>query len=44
MPVVKVEPTDEHPVPYDLDEDLDLPFLDEVAVAGLPHSPYHGDP
>ena len=33
MPVVKVEPTDEHPVPYDLDEDLDLPFLDEVAVA-----------
>ncbi len=34
MPVVKVEPTDEHPVPYDLDEDLDLPFLDEVAVAG----------
>ena len=34
MPVVKVEPTDEHPVPYDLDEDLDLTFLDEVAVAG----------
>ena len=33
MPVVKVEPTDEHPVPYDLDEDLDLPFMDEVAVA-----------
>lgn len=33
MPVVKVEPTDKHPVPYDLDEDLDLPFMDEVAVA-----------
>jgi hypothetical protein len=33
MPVVKVEPTDKHPVPYDLDGDLDLPFMDEVVIA-----------
>lgn len=33
MPVVKVEPTDKHPVPFSLDDDLDLSFMDEVAVA-----------
>ena len=34
MPVVKIEPTDEHPVPYSLDDDTTETFLEEVEVAG----------
>lgn len=34
MPVVKVEPTDEHPVPYDTAEEKPKTLLDEIAVAG----------
>ena len=33
MPIVKVEPTDEHPVPFDMEPDQTENFLDEVAVA-----------
>ena len=33
MPIVKIEPTDEHPVPYSLDDDTLSTFADEVAVA-----------
>lgn len=34
MPVVKVEPTDAHPVPYDTSEMRTDSLLDEIAVAG----------
>lgn len=34
MPVVKVEPTDEHPVPYDTSDEKPKTLLDEIAVAG----------
>lgn len=33
MPVVKVEPSDEHPVPYSLDSDEPEDFLDQVSIA-----------
>ena len=33
MPVVKVEPTDEHPVPYSLDVDEPENYLDQVSIA-----------
>jgi len=33
MPVVKVEPTDEHPVPYSLDSEEPTEFLDQVSIA-----------
>ena len=33
MSIVKIEPTDEHPVPYSLDDDTLSTFADEVAVA-----------
>lgn len=33
MPVVKVEPSSDHPIPYSLDEDQPSDFLEEVAVA-----------
>ena len=33
MPVVKVEPTDEHPVPYSLDVDEPENYLDQVGIA-----------
>jgi hypothetical protein len=33
MPVVKIEPTDEHPVPYSMDDDTLSSFADEVTVA-----------
>ena len=34
MPVIKVEPTDEHPVPYDTRDEKTETFIDEIAVAG----------
>lgn len=34
MPVVKIEPTDEHQVPYSLDDEKPETILDEIAVAG----------
>lgn len=33
MPVVKVEPTDEHPVPFSLDVDEPDNYLDQVGIA-----------
>lgn len=33
MPVVKVEPTDEHPVPFSLDEEEPVEYIDKVALA-----------
>ena len=33
MPVVKIEPTDEHPVPYSTDDETLSSFADEVTVA-----------
>lgn len=33
MPVVKVEPTDEHPIPFSLDEEEPEDYLDQVAIA-----------
>ena len=33
MPVVKIEPTDEHPLPYRLEDEEPSNFLDELAVA-----------
>jgi hypothetical protein len=34
MPVVKVEPTDVHPVPFSLDAETPSTFVEEVQVAG----------
>ena len=34
MPVVSVEPTKEHPVPYDTTDDTPASFLEDLAVAG----------
>ena len=34
MAVVKIEPTKEHPVPYDTSDEKVETFLDEMAVAG----------
>jgi len=34
MPIVFVEPTDEHPVPYDISDEVSPTFLEEMAVAG----------
>ena len=34
MPVVQLEPTKDHPVPYDLSEDKASTPIEEVAVAG----------
>lgn len=33
MPVVKIEPSDEHPVPYLLEDEEPSSFLDELAIA-----------
>lgn len=33
MPVVKIEPTDAHPLPYDTEEPVAGDFLEEVAIA-----------
>ena len=34
MPVVNVEPTKDHPIPYDLSDDETSDYLEEMAVAG----------
>lgn len=34
MPVIKVEPTDEFPMPYDMEDDCPKTLLEEIAVAG----------
>jgi len=34
MPVVKVEPTNEYPVPYSLDDETPKDLIEEIAVAG----------
>lgn len=34
MPVIKVEPTKDHPLPYDMRDDKAETFIDEIAVAG----------
>ena len=34
MPIVHVEPTNEHPVPYDTSPEVSPNFLEEMAVAG----------
>jgi hypothetical protein len=34
MPVVQVEPTNDHPVPYDLSEEKPATLIEEIAVAG----------
>jgi len=34
MPIVHVEPTNEHPVPYDTSPEVSPTFLEEMAVAG----------
>lgn len=34
MPVVKIEPTKDHPMPYDMDEEKPKTLLEEIAVAG----------
>ena len=34
MPVIKVEPTDEYPVPFSTDEEKPKSLLEEIAVAG----------
>lgn len=34
MPVVKIEPTDQHPVPYSLDDETPKTLIEEIAVAG----------
>lgn len=35
MPVVKVEPSDERPVPYSTDEDKPSTFMDEVSITAM---------
>lgn len=35
MPVIKVEPTDEHPVPYSTDEEKPATFMDEVSITAM---------
>lgn len=34
MPIVKIEPTDEHPIPFDLSDQEPATFVEEVEVAG----------
>ena len=34
MPVIKLDPTDQYPVPYDLDEEKPTTFVGELQVAG----------
>ena len=34
MPIVEIEPTKDHPVPYDLAEEEPATLMDEIAVAG----------
>ena len=35
MPVVKVEPSTNHPIPYSTDEDRPATFMDEVAITSM---------
>ena len=35
MPVVKIEPTDEHPVPYSTEEEKPSTFMDEVSITAM---------
>lgn len=35
MPVVKIEPTDEHPVPYSTGEEKPSTFMDEVSITAM---------
>lgn len=35
MPVIKVEPSADHPIPYSTDEDKPATFMDEVAVTSM---------
>jgi hypothetical protein len=34
MPVIKVEPTDEHSIPYDTGDEVPKTLLEEIAIAG----------
>jgi hypothetical protein len=34
MPIVQIEPTDEHPVPYDTSDEVASTFIEELEVAG----------
>jgi hypothetical protein len=35
MPVVKIEPSTDHPIPYSTDEDKPATFMDEVAITSM---------
>jgi hypothetical protein len=35
MPVIKIEPSTNHPIPYSTDEDKPVTFMDEVAITSL---------
>lgn len=35
MPVIKVEPSADHPIPYSTDEDKPATFMDEVAITAM---------
>ena len=35
MPVVKIEPTDEYPVPYGTEEEKPSTFMDEVSITAM---------
>ena len=35
MPVVKLEPSTDHPIPYSTDEDKPATFMDEVAITSM---------
>jgi hypothetical protein len=35
MPVIKVEPTDKHPVPYTTEEEKPSTFMDEVSITAM---------
>jgi hypothetical protein len=35
MPVVKVEPSTDHPIPYSTDEDKPATFMDEVSITAM---------
>lgn len=35
MPVIKVEPSTDHPIPYSTDEDKPATFMDEVAITSM---------
>jgi hypothetical protein len=35
MPVIKIEPSTNHPIPYSTDEDKPVTFMDEVAITSM---------